>query len=343
MAALQRGDLKTALDYLGRSTPFNAAYDALNNMQIITVNPQAISIIQAGVTVKYDFKKNVKAFKDYCDSAREGTFEPRILWLALALNYEYLLISGRRSTLQVGQGGVVTTSNTTKLSGTGHAASVTPQIALGASAWRTPMEVIIHANLGYRQWGLNNTDGSFVLGNKTFYVGVIGTQINFPGRTGRKNIVRISNVGAGVVSDVKNPYVFMTFAGNWLQGNKISVRSTVTPIYRYLLGEHQPGVEATVADITWRVGPNGRYAIGIGAKGSYTARIIGNRVIHSLSGSGEFRFNFLDNVSFTVEAGYRRDVGGPSANRLPGTPYFTGNLRLRFPWQKIRKVPKSTK
>ncbi len=104
MAALARGDLRTGLSELSQEPVFNAVYGQLNNLYVITINQRAVTVFRAGVTARYEFEENQDAFTSFIRGSSSGSFEPRVLWLALGLNYERLLLSGQLRQLAVTPG-----------------------------------------------------------------------------------------------------------------------------------------------------------------------------------------------------------------------------------------------
>jgi hypothetical protein len=347
MANLNRGDLRNGLSDLSGETAFNAIYGSLNNLYVISVSNRAVSIMRAGVTVRYEFDKNVDAFEDFIRSARGGKFQPRILYLALGLHYEYLALSGQLKQYQVepgvgGQPGNVKEISKRPLKGTGNVIGVTPQIGLGASAWGKPMEIVLYANFGYRQWEMGTDIVSqtgaapthLSIGEKNAFLGIVGTEVRFPGLRGQKSTVRIGSVGAGIVAGL-NPYAFITVEGLWKETNKVRVRSELTPQYSYFLEQHRPGFEVKPAEVTVQLKPGIMLHVGPGFRYNYNH---GSKT-HTLDGYGRLTLDLEKyGVALDLRGGYLGEVGGAKADRIPNSPYGSFNITLRpGDWKRKRK------
>ncbi len=336
MAALSRGDLRTGLAELSQEPALNAVYGQLNNLYVISVNQRAIAVMRAGVTVRYEFDRNMEAFTEFLRGSREGEFQPRVLWLALGLHYEYLLMSGQLRQFEVtpgaaGEAGGVRQVGSRRLEGTGHVIGVTPQIGIGASAWGNPMEIVLHANVGYRAWEIGadvadqtGTTQRVQVGDQGAYLGVTGVEVRFPGREGQRAPVRMSRIGAGIVGAPTNVYANISFEGNWLEGNTMRIRSEITPQYSYFLEQHRVGAELRPADFTWQINPNWSLFFGPGFR--YDYNITGGT--HTLDGFGAFGFRFDRGVSVDIRGGYLGEVGGPEEQRIPASPYGSLNITI---------------
>ncbi|MFH0884469.1 MAG: hypothetical protein V1861_02055 [Candidatus Micrarchaeota archaeon] len=341
MAALARGDLRTGLSELSQEPVFNAVYGQLNNLYIITVNQRAITVFRAGVTARYEFEENQDAFTAFIRGSATQTFEPRVLWLALGLNYERLLLSGQLRQLAVTPGtaggpGTVTEVNRQAVSGTGDVISVTPQLAVGFSAWSHPVEMVFHCNVGYLSYSIGADVATQGGGTQrvatevsSAYVGPWGAQINFPGREGQRMMVRMSQVNIGAVGSPENAYANVTFDGNWYEGNTMRIRSQATLGYQHFLEQHGTMVDFRPADFNIQVGPgwtlffsplNFRYSTRYDAAGE--------SLYHTLDGYGTFGFKYDRGVSVDIRGGYIGEVGGREEDRIPATPYGGLNITV---------------
>ena len=124
------GCLRSALEMLSKETAFNTLFNEMNNMYIVSVDQRAVAVFRAGVTVRYQFDKNVGVFREYLEGSRTGGFSPRLLSLALGLYYEYLNLSGQLQELQFERGPegevILTEAERKKLTGAGHALTPCP-------------------------------------------------------------------------------------------------------------------------------------------------------------------------------------------------------------------------
>lgn len=340
MQALARGDLRTGLAELSQEPVFNAVYGQLNNLYVITVNQRAITVMRAGVTARYEFGENQDAFTAFIRGSSSGRFEPRILWLALGLNYERLLLSGQLHQLAVtpgtgGSPGTVNEVSRRRVEGTGDVFSVTPQLALGFSAWSHPVEMVFHCNVGYQTYTIGadvQTQGGGTQRLETSqsgaYIGPWGAQINFPGREGQRMIVRLSSASIGAVGSPENAYANVTFEGRWLEGNTLRIRSQATVGYQHFLQQHGAMTDIRPADFTWQVNPNWSLFFGPGFRYSVRYDSEGREAYHTLDGYGAFGFRYDRGVSVDIRGGYVGEVGGREESRIPSSPYGGLNITL---------------
>ncbi len=340
MQALQRGDLRTALSELSQETSFNALYGQMNNLYVISINQRAVTVMRAGVTARYEFDENQAAFTSFIRGSASGSFEPRILWLALGLNYERLLLSGQLRQLAVtpgtgGSPGSVNEVSRRRVEGTGDVFSVTPQLALGFSAWSHPVEMVFHCNVGYQAYTIGAdvpTQGGGSQRLETSqagaYIGPWGAQINFPGREGQRMMVRMSSVSVGAVGSPVNAYANVTFDGNWYEGNTMRIRSQATLGYQHFLEQHGSMVDIRPADFNWQVAEGWSLFFGPGFRYSTRYDATGEALYHTLDGYGTFGFRYDRGVSVDIRGGYIGEVGGREEDRIPATPYGGLNITL---------------
>ncbi|MEW6722607.1 MAG: hypothetical protein AB1324_05070 [Candidatus Micrarchaeota archaeon] len=354
MQALANGDLQTGLRELSQETAFNSVYGALNNLYIISVNQRAISVLRGGVTVRYEFERNMEAFTEFIRGSRSGNFEPRILWMGIGLFYERLLVSGELQQLQVNPAGTgadaVRTVGRQRVTGTGDVFSVTPQLALGASAWGEPMQIVFHCNvIPYQRYEIGGdvqtTEGPrrVTTGYEGFGgIGIWGVEVQLPGREGQRGRVRVPRFGVADVG-LTNPTVYATIQFNWLESNNLRIVSEVTPTYSYFLEQHRVGAELRPADFTHQLGqgwtlfygPGFRYEVVPGGEGRDTR--------HYLEGYGTFGFRFDRGVAVDLRGGYLGELGGREVDRLPGSPYGSLNLTITPQlWGEQRRTPRVT-
>ena len=332
MADLQRGDLRSALDKLSREGLLQTFFANLNNLYVVSVNQRAISVMRAGVTVKYEFERNVEAFTEFMRGAQRGEFQPRLLWLATGLHYEYLLMSGQL-TQYAAEGSGVREVSRQRLTGTGHVFGVTPQIAFGLSAWQYPIEAVLHCNFGYRTYELG-TDvptpggGTQRVGtsDQSFYVGVWGAEIRFPGREGQRSIIRVPRINIGAVGSPVNPYASFTLAGRWLENNTMRIESEITPQFSYFLDQPRVGGEVRPIDFSIRLDREGQNFLFFGPGFRYDYNIATGG--HTLDGSGSVGFRFGRGVHIDLRGGVVGEVGGSEVDRLPTSGYGSLNLTI---------------
>jgi hypothetical protein len=339
MDYFSKGMLQAGLDALSQEPAFNSMYGQMNNLYVVTVNQRAVAVMRAGVTVRYNFDKNLEAFQEFINGSAEKRFEPRLLYLALGLNYEYLAMSGQLTQLTVAPGtGAVTKGKSTPLTGTGNVFSVTPQIGIGTSAWGNPMEIVLHANIGYQQYELGTnvpmSDGTtqkISVGDKGAYIGLWGAEVRFPGKTGQRNLLRIERIGAGNVG-ATNPMAYITFSGNWKETNKMRLQSFVTPQYSYFLGQHRVGAELKPIDMSFQLHPEWTLNVGPGVRYDYN---FGNEN-HTIEAYVSAGFKYSRGVALDLRGGYITELGGakgagervPGLLGGPGVPYGGINLTL---------------
>jgi hypothetical protein len=340
MQALARGDLRTGLSELSQESLFNNVYGQLNNLYVITVNQRAVTVMRAGVTARYEFDENQTAFQAFIRGSSTNSFEPRVLWLALGLNYERLLLSGQLRQLAVTPGtgggpGTVSEVNRQRVTGTGDVFSVTPQLAVGFSAWSHPVEMVFHCNVGYQTYTIGadvatQGGGSTRLATEQSgaYIGPWGAQINFPGREGQRMMVRMSSVSIGAVGSPVNAYANVTFEGRWLEGSTMRIRSQATLGYQHFLEQHGSMLDIHPADFTIQVNPDWSLFFGPGFRYSTRYDSTGGELYHTLDGYGAFGFRYDKGVSVDIRGGYLGEVGGREEDRIPATPYGSLNLIL---------------
>jgi hypothetical protein len=347
MNHLAAGNLQAGLGELSQETAFNAVYNALNNLYVIEVNQQAISIMRAGVTVRYEFERNMEAFTEFIRGSREGNFQPRLLWLGMGMHYEYLLTSGilRRFQVTPGAGGAaggITETERRRVTGTGHIVSFQPQLAFGFSAWGQPIEAVVHADLGYQRVEMGaDVDVSgrrerLDILQEGVFVGAIGTDVFLRSREGRQAIITVPRIGAGVVAPQQGPNFYFNFtaSGNWLEGNTMRLQTQITPHYEYFLEQHRLGMEIRPAEtaiqlsdnVTLFFGPGFDYtAIGLQRPGE------GGDVTHRLYGFGRIGLGVgQGGRAFQVDlrGGYVGELGGREEERIPSSPTFGLNITL---------------
>ncbi len=329
---LGKGMLQAGLNELAQETGFNSVYGSLNNLYVVSVNQRAVAILHSGITVKYEFEKNMEAFQEFMRGAADSRFEPRFLYMALGLNYEYLAMSGQLQQMTIAPGtGAVTAGPITQLTGTGNVVSATPQLGIGTSLWRNPVEIVLHANAGYRQYELGTNlpmaDGSkqnITIDNKGAYIGLWGAEMHFPGKEGQRRIIRIERFGAGAVGSPQNALAYITFSGNWKETNRLRLQTFITPQYSYFLQQHRAGADLHPLDFTAQ--PNNRWSFfaGPGIRYDYDT---GNKVT-TMEFYGAAGINYARGVALDLRGGYLKETGGDPGQRLKPTPFGGINLTL---------------
>ncbi len=351
MRKLQSGDLSGGLQSLAGESTLNSIFQSLNNLYVISVNQRAVAIFRAGVTVRYEFDQNMQAFQEYMRGTRHGGFEPRFIWTSLGLYYEYLAMSGQLQQLQVDpQTQELRTVGRTRLSGTGHSVGLRPEIAIGTGvggeSWAVPMEIVIGATvIPHQEWSMSGqvamTDGStetLEVGDSGAMLGLTSVEVRFPGQEGNRGIVRLSRVGLGVVPTLEqapggdttgvlmNPLAYITMEGNWMEGNRVRLQSTITPQYSYFLRQHRVGGDIRPLNLSVYAGEEGqhRFFAGPGLRYDYN---FGNTV-HTFEGYLGLGYSYRRMFQVDLRGGYLGEVGGEEVDRLPGTPF--GGLNLQF-------------
>jgi hypothetical protein len=332
MADLQRGDLRGALDKLSREGLLQTFFANLSNLYVVEVNQRAISVMRAGVTVRYEFERNVEAFTEFMRGTPQGEFQPRVLWLAAGLHYEYLLMSG---TLRqyAPEGAGVRQVSSQRLEGTGHAVSVTPQMAFGFSAWQQPVEAVLHCNFGYRTYELGTdvpTPGGGTqragISDQSFYVGVWGAEIRFPGREGQRSVVRVPRVNIGAVGSPVNPFASFTVSARYLENERMRIQGEITPQFSYFLEQPRLGGEVRPVDFSIRLDQEGNNFMFFGPGFRYDYNFVTGG--HTLEGSGAVGFRFGRGVTIDLRGGVIGEVGGREEERLPTSPFGSLNLTI---------------
>ena len=358
MDYLSKGMLEAGLSELSQEPAFNSVYGSLNNLYVISINQRAIAILRAGITVRYEFDKNMEAFEEFIRTSREGDYQPRLLYLALGMHYEYLLMSGQLKQFQVvsgaqGTAGTIKEVGAQSITGTGSAYSLTPQLGIGASAWGAPMEIAISAQLGYQKWSMEAPKGQLnlpeklSLGDEGIYVGLIGAEVRFPGKEARKWPVRFERFGAGVVPTVSreadkaklqaNPLAYFTVSAS-AQGNSLRWRAEVTPQYSYFLEQHRFGVDVRPADFTIQAGSGFTIFAGPGFKYDYNA----SRGIHTLDGYGTIGLKTDVGVTVDIRGGKVGEMGPDSRKSEMIAPNWYGSLNVTVtPESVINAIKKS--
>jgi hypothetical protein len=351
MRKLQSGDLSGGLQSLAGESSLNSVFQSLNNLYVISVNQRAVAIMRAGVTVRYEFDENMQAFQEYMRGTRHGGFEPRFIWTALGMYYEYLAMSGQLQQLQVDPAtSELRTVGRQRLTGSGHSVGLRPEIAIGTGVggenWSTPMEIVIGATvIPYQQWSMSGnvamTDGStetLEVGDEGAMLGLTSVEVRFPGQEGNRGTVRLSRVGVGVVPTLEqdaagetsgvlmNPLAYITMEGNWMEGNRVRLQSTITPQYSYFLRQHRVGADIRPLNLSVYSGEEGqhRFFVGPGLRYDYN---FGNQV-HTFEGYLGAGYSYRRQFQIDLRGGYLGEAGGNEVDRLPGTPF--GGLNMQF-------------
>ncbi|MBI5698178.1 MAG: hypothetical protein HZC29_06825 [Thaumarchaeota archaeon] len=254
--------------------------------------------------------------------------------MALGLYYDRLAVSGELRQLAVQPGGAVRQVSSQRIAGTGDVFSVTPQVAIGASAWGNPMVILLHANIGYQTYQLGQdvpsaagTTQRVGLESSGLYIGVWGAELQFPGREGQRGMVRMNRINVGAVGIPKNVFASVSFEGNWMEGNRLRIRSEITPQFSYFLEQARVGADLRPADFTIQVhrdwtlffGPGFRFDTNIATGGT------------TLEGYGSVGFQFRRGVSVDLRGGYLGEVRGDTATRVDSTPFGGLNIQIN-PW-----------
>ncbi|MBU0527634.1 hypothetical protein KKE92_04080 [Candidatus Micrarchaeota archaeon] len=351
MQALQAGNLQQGLSELAQEPAFNTVFDSLNDLYVITIRGRAISIMRAGVTVRYEFEQNQEAFTEFIRGAREGNIQPRVLWIGMGLHYEYLLVSGVLERFQINpQAGTINTVSQRRISGHGHIVSATPQIGFGFSLWGAPVEAVLHATVGYQSIDMSadvTTDSgearTIDASGDSFYVGVIGAEIRFPGREGQRSMIRIPRVSLGNVGAGFNPYFRFTVRGTWHEGNTVRISTDLTPQYSYFLERHRVGFDVQPVNFEVQLNPNLMLYFGPGFRYDVNPQ----DGIHTLEGYGRIGLGYSRGVSVDIRGGVVGETGGQDFLQLPTSGFGALNLTLTpqlwFQSDEERRIPSGTR
>lgn len=332
--------LRAALEALSKETAFNTLFSEMNNMYIVSVDQRAIAIMRMGVTVRYQFDKNVAAFQEYREGSRKGGFSPRLLSLALGLYFEYLNLSGQLQELMFERaaGGEITLNEVErkKLTGEGFSLLARPAMSLGTSAWDNPMVVVIHATFGYRQWELgtdvpmeDGTTRRISVGDEGAVIGFLGTEFQFPGKTGERAIIRLESIGfglagAGGFEELLNPLAYLTVSGRLYKDKKLELGVFLRPEYGYILKHHTVGARLTPA-LTYQVSKK----LGIRGAAGFSYQFIirpehkekevalPTEKSHIYEAFGELGLKYTEALKFKLRAGY---IGSPEELLVPSGP-----------------------
>ncbi|MBN1170157.1 hypothetical protein JXA56_03970 [Candidatus Micrarchaeota archaeon] len=367
MRALQAGDLDSGLRELLNDPRFNAAMNDLSNLYVISVSQRAVSVMRAGLTIRYEFDQNLQAFEEFRRGTKKGVFQPQVIWLALALEYSYYVMNGQLSQLRPVQGASgelgLERVGGRPLRGSGHRLGITPQIAVGTSFWGQPTEIILHATAGYDQSKIqatiqneNGTTERLSTGGQGMFIGLIGTEVRFRGKEGDINTVRVENIGGGIVptgildrdaTPRANPLGYITFSGNWAESNKLTLRTLLTPQYSYFLEEHRAGAQLKPVDLTMQAHPD--WTLYGGPSFRYEYNINGKVSTYDVGASLGLRYKRKG--ALELGTGYVFEKGGDESQRIPSTVYGSVNLTLNLPElfmrepatkRKMEATPKKT-
>lgn len=351
MRSLQNGDLQGGLRELAGESAFNSALSSLNNLYVISVSSRAVSVMRAGLTIRYEFEKNLQAFEEFRRLAAKDKFEPRVIWMALGLEYSYYIMSGQLSQIQMvaGPNGEQSLQKVggKKIDGYGHRLGVTPQLAVGTSFWGQPTEIVLHVTTGYDTnevvANIQSDDGSsqsLRVGSEGMFLGVTGIETRFRGKEGNINVIRMENIGLGNVGTKFNPLAYVTFSGNWAETNTLRIQTLLTPQYSYFLEQHRAGGLLRPIDLTFQTHKDWTLYGGPGFRYEYNV----DNQVNTYDVHGSVGVRYQRKVAIDLQAGYVTEAGGDESQRIPSTPFGTVNVTLNLPelFMRERSTLKST-
>lgn len=256
MNHLENGRRSEALRDLARlggpGGPLNALFDEANNLHIISIDQEAMVIFHAGVSVKFDWMGNYEAFQKYAQSQTTGSYEPALLYLGLGMYYDLLGIKGwaAPTTYDV-ETGTSTTGEKTPVKGKGHVVGFVPEIAFGAGIRGQPIQIVVHTQLGYREWSTDpitipvqgGEEREIIQGPKEFFVGFTGIEVQLPRKAGKEPLFWFESAGVGWLgnTDARSVLGHFTVSGNWLREGNVRISSELTPQLGYVLDAFRYG------------------------------------------------------------------------------------------------------
>lgn len=216
----------------------NGIYSTANNMAVVTVDQKAITLYTARATVALDVLGSMDQFLTYLGTPGTQSFGRAVISLAMSVAYDYLNVTGELITTNAGQ----PTGTATRLTGYGQSASITPQAVVSSSLGATPVQIVLHCNLGYEKVVMPTIRARSPTGDveqstpqkEDMYVGIYGIEMRFPGHFGATSPIRFERVGAGGLGG-QGAFALATLSYTPYQTDKTTVQLLATPAYLGIL------------------------------------------------------------------------------------------------------------
>jgi hypothetical protein len=261
LRALRDHNVPGALRALESLSEFNSVLGpVLSNMAFITVNPEAIVIMHAGVFYRHMIgDQNRDSMTSWIQRAQsDPNWQARLLWLGAGLYYQMLNVSGQFT-------GLGQVRNWSEI---GHAIGFNVEAGFGAIVRRTPLEIVVHGSLDFTNWRHNEQIPMAGGESRTLSVGqnwdvsapFFGIEVRMPaGVTGERARVDLTRIGVGgtvarfseLDQTVGGIIGYVGLVGNWYEGDQFAVRTYVTPEVRWILDQVRVGGRIDPAELTW--------------------------------------------------------------------------------------------
>jgi hypothetical protein len=370
MQNLKNGNLAAGMALLRNETVFNSSdfSNAIQNLFLVTINPRSLTTQQYGMKVKWNFDDNQDMFLNYIRGPtqyKEGTgknelsigktqvmgFQPKALYVALAMHYAALSISGQWNQMQYNpnslQSPLTVTGNRGQMAGKGQVIEGTASASMGVGLLNQPMEIVLNVSGGYKEWNINSMQGTLSdgtkftippLSDKTGYLGIVSLDINFldkEGENSRFQILPPAAIGGGIVGTqlapgqkVPNAFGYVMFSATSADKNSWRVQTYVTPEVSYLMRELRVGGQFTPAQF---IHATENYVLSMGALSKYEYNV--KNYVSTMEVSANTRyvgtvFNFpLDVIA---RAGYATEFGGAQPDQVKGGAFLNLDLTIPF-------------
>jgi hypothetical protein len=338
IAALERGDLRTALSELTQETSLNAVYDDELRLHAVTVSQPAIARLRVGALVRLLERDNISENLQYRrgPSGRSAAWD--VLYHDFGANYAWLLMSGSDQVYQIDRttNQPVAVGSPRRVDGDGHAADLMYRVTWGGSMFRTPVEAALSLRLGWMWWGLQSEgpNGELMEVSANNPYGIASFDVTHVGYEGRIPPFRPSRAGIGIFN--LNPYTYVTLTGTYIESTTGGLRLAGHYTPRYLLHwgwqeavtgkevffQHRPGIDIRPLDFTIQSGQTATWNFGPGV--SYDANV--DRNIHSLEPYLYAGMRWTGGVEAQARVGYFMEFGDNESFHIPNT--LTGSLNL---------------
>jgi hypothetical protein len=341
MQALARGDLRSGLDHLSKETGFNAMYDSMDNLHVVSISQKAVARLRAGLTLRFPESINQQAFDEYRTLGVSRVYPWQVLHWDMGFNYVNLLLSGMEQTMRLDlqSNRMVATGSPRPIEGSGNAAEFRPAITWGGSMLGYPVESTLHGTAGYMWWKIqsqytangNTQDISAESSNPYFG---LGFETRFLGFTANRAGPKFSRAGLGVFN--LNPYAYLTAAQIWPESNKWRMETSITPQYLMFWGkrmegfeektfyQHHIGADLRPLDSYHQSGPRWMLAFGPGLRYDWNTE----QGVHTFEPYAHGSFMYDGGVALSLRGGYFTETGGDPWARVPSTPFASLNLML---------------
>ncbi len=242
MDKLRAGDRSGALRDLaplfGPGGPLNILHNTANNLHNVMIESEAFVVFSAGVSIRFEFGDNMKALNRYVRSQEASSFEPRFLYFAINMFYDYLDIMGKagRGTYDINTGQFVSGGDMQRVMGEGHALRIRPELAAAFTLGKQLFQIVAHCDFGYLQQDMTvrvPTQGGGVkeinLSKGDPYIGLWGLEVRSPYVGAKKPLIWIERGALKAVGMPSNFVTYATLSGNWKSEGNVRVRTLFTP------------------------------------------------------------------------------------------------------------------